>query len=80
VPFLNSAKTHDFPRISAILRWNITKRDEKIIFSVNSYLLWSILLLSSPCILHHSLRADEVPTFDSKRTDAELNSVTGTQE
>lgn len=38
------------------------------------------MLLSSQCILHHSLCADEVPTFDSKGADAELNSATGMQE
>lgn len=36
---------------------------KKIIFSV-SYFLWSILLHSCHCILHHSLCGDEVPTFE----------------
>lgn len=57
----------------------LKNRNEKIIFSVSSYLLWSILLLSSHCILHHSCVQMRLPTFDSEWADAELNSATGMQ-
>lgn len=56
----------------------LKNRNEKIIFSV-SYLLWSILLLSSHCVLHHSHLQTRFPTLDSKLADAELNSATGMQ-